>query len=916
VGQNVPLDASYSTMPVFSNRTLAVVQSQHLTTNPYSTNYPSGSLDVNGLPTTGYTVKVVDGVAMSDADLQGTWCVKYTAASHVNVSVPFPSGTTLLTDTFSAGHGMATFTYPGGNALVVAFDAPTTSLPEIYSPTTSATAIAGGTPTLWDPVFLQTTGAYGYLRVMDIVNANQDYVNKTANTWPTSNAWSTRATPANYATSTIDGSNRGIPLEWQLDLSTRTGLPIWTNVPTLADDDYVTQFTTMIATSQPNGTHAMFECVGNERWNFSGGFYTYQKTGAAALAETLYGTSVSVFVQHAQRVVGVTTDGTTATVQFLNPHGLTVGASSNKVGVLGNLANAKLWGGTIFSSGLTYAAMQSAVHALGTGTLSVVCGGTTFNSGTIDLTTITGDGSSNNSLGNAAATAIAAAFTSPTFTVAYDSTSRGFNFTTTSVLSTAAISLATGTLATNLGLTSGAGGVAAPSFKLLRPDVGTSLLDQATCPTFTVVDSVTISFPCTMASTASVQYAGTMIFGNTSSGVGGGISLNAASNLFTYGTATGAYGLGNAWFFRRSWQVAALIRAAWVAAGRSLSDCKTILPFQAGTTYANLEATRTFLSSVNSGQPLSTVFTAVCVGGYYTPQLNNGGTMNPGYGFTASNSTPVTSADVLSQLRTFVDHTPAAYLYGSLAAWSSINGLDMYGYEVGVDTSGVTAASAATAANADPLMEGITRDFFYGLAKIGFKRAGYYQCGAGPYAGQGCFNVGQTAVEANWLSPLISRSPKLQGILDAQARPAALPVTDYASGTISGWDCVGNEAILNVPGAWPTLGGTGFPSTPSIAFALAQPGSAGLVYRRWSETTQTKTFQLTGHTTGGSTSPITVQNGSSTGTFTAPAATGSAGAGAVLGTCSITLRPGMNYIAVTTSSGQKNSVSPHAIDFL
>jgi hypothetical protein len=777
VGQNIPLDASFSTMPVFSNRTLAVIQSQHLTTNPFSTNYPSGSLDVNGLPTTAYTVKVVDGVAQSDTDLQGTWCVKYTAASKVNVSLPFGGGPSLLTDTFSAGHGMVTFTYSGGAALVVAFDAPTTAIPEIYSPTTSATAITGGTPDLWDPVYKQSVGAYGYLRFMDVANANQDYVNKTTNTWPLSNDWSTRATPANYATSTIDGSNRGIPLEWMLDLCSKTGKPGWFNVPALSSDDYVTQYTTMIATTQAAGTQAMFECVGNEAWDFGAGFYTYQKRGVAALAETMFGTSVSIFQSHTQRVVGVTFDGTNATVQFLNPHGLSVGVSSNKIAVQGALT--------------PYTGMNVAA-------------------------------------------------------------------------------------ASNTG--------------------------------FTVIDANNVSFACTVAASGG-QIAGTTIFGATSSGVGGGVALNAASNLFTYGSATGAYGLGSAWLFRRSWQVAALIKAAWTAAGRSLSDCKTILPFQAGTTYANLYQVQTFLAGI-FGQQLSSVFSAACMGGYYIPWTANGNVMNAGFGLTGTNTSAADSAGVLSQLRDFVDHMYGAYFYGSFSFFCQSNGLEMYVYETGLDTSAVSPAGIATTANADPLMEGITRDALQNLARIGFTRVGYYQCGAGTYAGSGCFNVGQTATEANYLSG--APSPKVKGILDAQVPPVG-PVSYHAFPcTLSGYDFVGNEGVATTASQWPSFNGN---YVTYIAARCAGPNNSGFVYEVWSEISRTATVTVNGHTIGGSPIVITAQSGSTTSNFTATNGVGSPTTGVTLGSCSVPLVPGPNYVLLSAPPAQSGNASVHSVQF-
>jgi len=97
-------------------------------------------------------------------------------------------------------------------------------------------------------------------------------------------------------------------------------------------------------------------------------------------------------------------------------------------------------------SALTLAQLQAL-----TGTLIVTANGTQYTSATINLAAAT-------SFSNAAAL-IQAGFTSPPFTVTYDNVSGGFLFTTNTTGDTAAISFATGTLATALGLTAATGAV-------------------------------------------------------------------------------------------------------------------------------------------------------------------------------------------------------------------------------------------------------------------------------------------------------------------------------------------------------------------------------------------------------------------------------------------------------------------------
>jgi len=97
-----------------------------------------------------------------------------------------------------------------------------------------------------------------------------------------------------------------------------------------------------------------------------------------------------------------------------------------------------LRGGSV--AALTLAQLQAL-----SGTLIVTSNGTPFTSATINLSSAT-------SFSNAA-TLIQAGFTTPTFTVTYDSVSGGFLFTSTTTGSTSILTYATGTLSASLKLT-------------------------------------------------------------------------------------------------------------------------------------------------------------------------------------------------------------------------------------------------------------------------------------------------------------------------------------------------------------------------------------------------------------------------------------------------------------------------------
>lgn len=95
-------------------------------------------------------------------------------------------------------------------------------------------------------------------------------------------------------------------------------------------------------------------------------------------------------------------------------------------------------------------ATLAALNALPAGTLSITVAGTVFTSSAINLTAV---GSF-----TAAAAAILAAFTSPTFTVVYDALHQAFLFTSTATGSTETITYCTGSLASDLGLAALSGG--------------------------------------------------------------------------------------------------------------------------------------------------------------------------------------------------------------------------------------------------------------------------------------------------------------------------------------------------------------------------------------------------------------------------------------------------------------------------
>jgi len=140
------------------------------------------------------------------------------------------------------------------------------------------------------------------------------------------------------------------------------------------------------------------------------------------------------------------TEATAATIYF-NGFDTATARPGNLLMAQYNTApvGAFLRGGSL--SALTLSQLQAF-----SGTLTVTSNGTGFTSATINLSSAT-------SFSNAA-TLIQAGFTSPTFTVTYDSVSGAFQFTSSTTGGTSTLTYATtGTLATNLKLTQATGAV-------------------------------------------------------------------------------------------------------------------------------------------------------------------------------------------------------------------------------------------------------------------------------------------------------------------------------------------------------------------------------------------------------------------------------------------------------------------------
>jgi hypothetical protein len=896
VGQNMPNDTSFTTMRVFNDRGLV----SNFWVYPYTgIVLPPSSRDSNGMPLTAFSYKLAEGAFAADPSTTGTWFVTYTAGAKRNVTLM--TNGSIVSHTFTAGTGQITISYTAGASQVLGLnftDGGASSF-SVYDPQNSATAIAGNAVQFWNAQFLRTVHPYSYVRFMDVSGVNGDYLTQPSTSisgsistttgayfYKTNINWADRPTPSAYRNS-IPGSSTfgGFPIEYQLDILTKTNTSGWFNITELASDDYVTNMATAVAQGLPVGKWAGFE-LGNERWNTGGGFFCYRKAGYAGMQELIAGQAAS-FTQ-ASSIVSFASDGVNATVVFTGTSSVT--ASQGTMPCFNGLQAG--YTGFAPTGGIVSVAKDTSANTI---TVVYPCSQPSTGGAISAATVIANSG-----------------------WVGWPYSEYFANMNPLSVLTFASDGVnATVVFTVPHGVTGSSNICYIPANTL---NSGYTGFMPSGSKIVNVIDAYTIQYPCTQLNTNGTILANVVM--QTSSFV----ALNGSSNLVTSGIASNVYNVSRYWHFRRAYEVAALVKAAFTAAGRP-NDCRNILGLQAGDQYwYGNKAVSDFIQTVKSN-PLKTVFDAVCVGGYLTLGKNGMG-LKTAFGQAGTNLlqddgvTPLaTASDVLTSLRNACDKQYSSYAYTAVLAWALDQGLQVYGYEIGIDTVGAnddknnaSLLAAKVSANADPLMEGIVRDWMYAYRAMGFSKIGWYQCGAGTYSGYGCFNLGQSANEIDYTTAPSSQSNKFKGLLDSINNWAS-PVSRHSYPcTLSGYDCVGNEWIATVSNAWPSLSGTNLPSYKVAGYC--SPNANGVTYQIWSESASTATLTVNGHTSGtGGTITVSVLGTSNTSSFVAGSNQGTAGAGVVLGTCSVILNPGANYIFISSSTSISANIYLHSLQF-
>lgn len=452
--------------------------------------------------------------------------------------------------------------------------------------------------------------------------------------------------------------------------------------------------------------------------------------------------------------------------------------------------------------------------------------------------------------------------------------------------------------------------VGASSLVPIIRGANTGFSNCAATGAMTVVDANTITYPTSRPSTGGA-IAGTVVL---QSGAGGFLALNGASTLFATGAVGGIFDLGKYWHYRRVWQMAKLVKDAFAAAGRSAADCQPVLALQAGLKWAfAANSIAPFFAAQPGGGTLASRFKAVAVGGYLC--LDQSGNINSGFGLTSSSTTPQTTDAVIAQLQQMADRTYGTYNYGTLCAWARDAGLEVWGYEIGLDTVGANAQTTTTqnacaAANADPRIQALLTEWIQGLIEVGFSKVGWFQTSTGTYVTFGCFNLGQTVAEVTSTSDPSVQSPKFKGVMAARTAWTLARTYHVIPCTLSGYDVVGNEAVVTNGAAWPTLSGSNLPNSTY--------GGAGdrQTYRVWLEslTPQSVPIVVTGdYSTSGSIT-LTAHVCDTHGNPDSSATLAGTKSNQVLGAFSVVLQPGVNYVSIVASANAAN-VLPHSVQF-
>ena len=109
---------------------------------------------------------------------------------------------------------------------------------------------------LFHPRFMERLAPFGVLRFLDFLRINGSKLTR----------WADRPRPDDFS----QGTDRGVALEYAIELCNRIRADCWLNVPHLADDEYVRKMAELVREKLDPSLHVYLE-YSNEIWNFPHG---------------------------------------------------------------------------------------------------------------------------------------------------------------------------------------------------------------------------------------------------------------------------------------------------------------------------------------------------------------------------------------------------------------------------------------------------------------------------------------------------------------------------------------------------------------------------------------------------------------------------------------------------------------------
>ncbi|MCB1186614.1 hypothetical protein KDL29_05535 [bacterium] len=145
---------------------------------------------------------------------------------------------------------------------------------------------------IWNPDFVATLAPYSSLRFMDMMNTNGTQVEQ----------WSERTTPQHAS----QARNAGICLEYMVLLANQAHKDPWFCMPHRADDDYITQFASMVRDTLDPELRIYIE-YSNEVWNgsFPAAGYAQQRGLELGLSENAYEAHLRYYSQRSVEIFAI-----------------------------------------------------------------------------------------------------------------------------------------------------------------------------------------------------------------------------------------------------------------------------------------------------------------------------------------------------------------------------------------------------------------------------------------------------------------------------------------------------------------------------------------------------------------------------------------------------------------------------------